>query len=324
MSDDIALMTLEQAEEILDENLIVTHHDADGITAAVLLVEATNTDPNRVKFADKFGSYITPEDIMLDMRPIEGFRGICYDHHPDHPEDRKYTLIWDDVPTSLIVFNKFRDSIPREHWWKVVVGVTGDGQANKIPTYIWKLFPELLIVSENKYWGGSYYKTWQSPAYSRLSALINAAARSRKADLSFRKLLAADKVDDIITDPELEMLRRQLADKVKKIANQEARVFSIGPFRLILYQAEENLGGRIAMKFSDDDMTIIAVNEATGEVSIRGDLTTLLVEELNKLGIGTFGGHAGYAGGELIEPFSPSILISLMNSIFSDRDVDIE
>ena len=320
---NIELMNLKQAEEALDTNFIVTHDDADGITSAVLLSEAFNINTNRIKFTKKFGEYITPNDIMLDMRPLEGFKGICIDHHPDHPDTPEYTLIWDKMPASLIVFNLYRNHIPKEHWWKVVVGASGDGQAHQVPSYIWQLFPDLLLVTESRYWSGTSYKMWSISAYARLSAAVNATGRSRKPMLGYMKLLNSDKIDDILSDVELDELRYNLAKRVNDIVNKEARIYSMGPLRIVFYNADEKLGGRIAAKLMEEGITILTINESTSEVSIRGDLTRLLVEELNKLNIGKFGGHAGFAGGELTMSIGPSILSKLLNRIINNKEVNI-
>jgi len=312
----LELQTVDEVDTT--DNFIVAHSDADGISAAALYLIANNIDIEKVRFPEVFGDYVTPNDIMLDMTPLEGFKGLCIDHHPQHPENPEYQLIWDNVPTTYIVWKHFKENIPKGHWWKVVVGVAGDGQANVLEPMFWYMFPELLLVSESRYWGGSSYKNWEYPVYLRLASLINAAARSRNPNLALRKLIEARTVDDILEDAELEAYRVQLSKRVSEIVNKEAKVYSLGPLRLVLYSAEERLGGRIAHRFWEEGMTVIAVNQQTNEVSIRGDLTTLLVELLNK-GYGRFGGHAGYAGGELTNPIGPSTLYELITKIFGGR-----
>ena len=309
------LKTLQQVKDELEsiEPGVVAHDDADGITSAVLLVLAEEADPESVTFVEQFGQYITPKDTMVDMRPLEGFKGLCYDHHLGHPENPPYTLIWDDVPTSLIIFRRFIDKIPKEHWWKVVVGINGDGQPELIPPRIFKEFPELLMMSSSFGWSSSEgrYTTWSYPIYSQLSAYINAAARSRQPELAFEILLNAESPFEIVENEALSQMRETIAKRVNEVT-KAAKIYSFGPFLLVYYQAEEKLGGRVAMKVSGSNATVLAINETTGEVSIRGDLATFLVEELNKLNIGEFGGHPGFAGGLIENRIDPKVLIKFI------------
>ena len=250
---------------------------------------------------------------MVDMRPKEGFMGTCYDHHLGHPENPPYTLIWDNVPTSLIIWERFKDKIPREHWWKVVVGINGDGQPELIPPQIFKEFPELLMMSSSFGWSSSEgrYTTWSHPIYSQLSAYINAAARSRQPELAFNILLDVHSPFEIVENEALSQMRETIAKRVNEVT-KAAKIYSFGPFLLVYYRAEEKLGGRVAMKVGGSGATILAINETTGEVSIRGDVATFLVEELNKLDIGEFGGHPGFAGGLIESRIDPKVLIKFI------------
>jgi len=87
------------------------HHDADGIVTAYFTSFGVDNAEIEIwdgDFGDTTG--LKPGDYMLDMRPIQNMEGlICIDHHLPHIENRKYTLISDVVPASLIAYNLYKE-----------------------------------------------------------------------------------------------------------------------------------------------------------------------------------------------------------------------
>ena len=116
---------------------VSSHSDADGVYSTSLL--ATIFPIEEVVFPDVFGE-VLDEDVVLDQVPIKPeYSGIVIDHHPQHLERRKYTLVLGDSPTSVVVYDLFKDKIKKEDLWKVIGGAVGDGQGETIPEEIWEI-----------------------------------------------------------------------------------------------------------------------------------------------------------------------------------------
>ena len=287
---------------------IAVHDDADGLTSAVLL--AKFHDVQKIFVPDEFGDTLDPEtksdsEVMVDMVPLNPMKDILvFDHHPNHPakEERKYTLIWDSVPTSLIVYSIFEDLIPEQERWKVAVGLVGDGQAELIPPSIWKAFPELLMGYGTVYekYGDVKISSW--PVYIRLSSGINAACKlgSDKWYTAYQVLKNATTPLQILTDPSLEAAK-DLVEREKARILGTTHPIELNYIRLwdldSEYKMERHLAPIVGKETWKSDLL---VNTKTRRISLRGSLTLWVVEEMNKMGY-QINGHPGFCGGRLPE-----------------------
>ena len=281
--------------------MIVCHNDADGVTSAVLFLYANGLtlDDVRVRVAEWFGQVQESDRFCFDMVPENPeWDGVNYDHHPQHPppDQRKYKLIWDVVPTSLIVYNKHKDEIPDEQKWKVVVGIVGDGQPELIPPEIFDMFPELtdeiLWIREGKI-------TFTLPRYKLLSSGINSLMRVGNYEYALNLLYHAKRPDDLIFNEEAEKARNTIANECYKIA-KNSKFVKLGN-NIVYLEFESNLDvtGRIASEWQDKlGYTVVAYNITKGKLSIRGDLALWVAGKLRAAGVNV-GGHPGYVGGEL-------------------------
>ena len=90
---------------------IRAHHDADGITSAYFTsfgVKDSKIELWDGEFGDVTG--LKKGDWMCDMRPNKDLKGLTViDHHLPHMEEHEYELFGEDVPASLIAFNKFKE-----------------------------------------------------------------------------------------------------------------------------------------------------------------------------------------------------------------------
>ena len=159
---------------------LFSHWDADGISASYF---ASYHVPNAeiVISEGEFGdvSKLKKGDWLIDQHPLADFEGTVLDHHlgDGYPLAHKYKLIYDTVPATLIAWREFKEDIPKDEWFKVVVGLMGDGQPELIPAEVFKECPQLLnwrkTSAYKKYnWTISYY-----PTYKLLSSPINAFLR---------------------------------------------------------------------------------------------------------------------------------------------------
>jgi len=279
--------------------MIFSHHDADGVASAVLLKKAESFNDD-VWFPEEFGATTmgnTQASIMLDMRPNDpNWDGLCIDHHPDHPEQRNYDLIWDSKPATLIVYEKYKSAIPEEEAWKVVVGVCGDGQPELIPSEVWKKFPSLRYKRTLQFRGGNFS---QFPLYKLLSSLVNSACRINKAEVAFTELLNAKSPMQLFNSEILNKCKEDVKRAYNKIIS-EAIMMQQGDILLVEYYDDYRMEGYVASSVytsgTVDALCVIAHNLQSGAFSIRGDLTNLVMELLREQGIET-GGHAGFAGG---------------------------
>jgi hypothetical protein len=290
---------------------LALHDDADGITSAVLMSYACKI--YKVWAPDDFGEwpivpykvpgqqeYELPPDVCVDMVPANpDWVGFCFDHHPGHPpeEKRKYKLVYADVPASLIIYTVFKDFIPQEQRWKVVVGAVGDGQPELVPTEIWREFPVLLeecISSWEKY---GKVETVSYPLYMRLSSGINAACKlPEKWYVAYSVLRNAKSPWDLLSDPSLKAAKEFLDEERSKIYSETNPIQLRNGIRIWPFASETKIERTLAWElWEKDKKTTIAINTQTGRGSIRGTLATLIYEHLSANGFKA-SGHPGFGG----------------------------
>lgn len=279
--------------------MLVYHHDADGVSSVVLWMLAHGLTPDdvEVRAADYFGQVYSDDKICFDMVPEDpNWEGIVFDHHPQHPPDHKYTLYWDSVPTTLIVYNKFNYEIPDEHKWKVVVGVVGDGQPELIPVEIFDMFPSLLDEVLYVYSGEVKFGL---PRYKLLSSGINSLMRLGNHDYALRLLYNAKRPEQLLLDEEANKARDMIRNEYNKVLRNAHFVKLTNCIVYVEFESSVDITGRLATDYADRlGCTVIAYNIANGKVSIRGDLALWIVKRLNEKGIEA-GGHPGFCGANL-------------------------
>lgn len=284
---------------------VLAHYDADGVSATHLYKVATG-DVDRVIFPERFGDYRgvsdEKESTMVDMKPRSSeYLGLVYDHHPNHPieADRKYTLVWRTYPTAKIIFEEFKDKLPKEEWWKVACGCVGDGQQYQIPVEVIQQEPSLLLFTSRLFQSYGKLNKSEFPYYLSLSSPINSACRANQPGLALSCLANAEKPIDLITNP-------SLMKASAKIRTAENNILRYGKHKEIENQVvyftfgnEFNIASRIAAKLQDSfRRTAVVVNEDKMTFSIRGILSQYLVEYFQPKGY-DIGGHLGFSGGSL-------------------------
>ena len=275
-----------------------------------------NKEENRLEvYSPPFNEYSTDVAVDLGYPVDENYSGIVIDHHPDHPEKRKYKLYWDNVPTGLIIWRELKDYIPKDQWWRVVGSLAGDGQPELVPDEIWDEFPELLdekgIIYKSR---GQLYMS-KYPVYVYLASGVNAKCRIGDPIGALNMCMKWKKPIDAVIDTEAleakELLKVEEENILKKkpiveiIKNRYAvvRIKTTGDY---------GMSGRIASALANHYQfhTIVVINETNGEVSIRGVLAKYLANKLRESGFKA-GGHPGYCGAtvpvEDIEDFIETI-----------------
>lgn len=257
---------------------IYTHHDPDGLISAYLFAIANNLTIDDIVVTDEFGETKNWQDgyIMTDMRPDNPeIKGTVYDHHPNHPEKRNYKLIWEDVPASLIVFKQFEPSFEKKDRWKVIIGLGGDASLELTPPYLFTEYPQLLQYT--KTWSGINYgkiKMSFAPNYLMLSSAINSFCRVKKYKEALKLIEQAETPRDILEDSQVIKYKSMVDDEYKKIISN-MKVYSRlnGNVILAIFSSDFRMSGYIAAKLNADSMsTVIAINEKSGSVSVRGVL----------------------------------------------------
>ena len=289
---------------------LALHDDADGVSSAVLLSYVFKVEKvwapsdfgvwNIKPYKDKTGQTIYPPDVCVDMVPANPkWDGFCIDHHPAHPpEDKRvYRLIHGDVPTAVIIYKLFRNYIPKEHRWKVVVGAVGDGQPEVIPPEIWREYPELLEKYISTWERYSRIETSSFPLYLKLSSPINAACKiPDKWYIAYSVLRAAKSPLDILEDSALKNAKEYVDDEFKQVVKNSHAIELTNGIRLCTISTELKLERTIAyMLEQKDKITTVVINEKTKRGSIRGTLATLVYEHLQQEGFKA-SGHPGFGG----------------------------
>lgn len=255
---------------------IFTHWDSDGISGGVLY-KKTHPDCS-INFPSIFGGTEGWQDgdIMVDMCPNDpNVKGLVMDHHPGHKSIRNYQLIYAEYPASLIVYNHVREELKEEDKWKVVVGLQGDVSPEFTPNEIWEDYNYLLDTDE-----------WDLPLYMRLSSPINSFCRAGKYMKAFDKLYNAKKPMDLITDPEIVKMKKEINKEFRRIRD-EGKIRHFKHVWLWEYESDYNMGGYLAARLGNQTKhTIIVLNKKSGGASIRGVLASLIKSKLPDIQIG--------------------------------------
>jgi len=301
-------------KSILKKPLIVfSHSDADGIASLVLfqLVFLVRRFVFPLDFGaceyviEKTGEVLVP-DVMLDMRPSDPtWSGLCIDHHPGHPEERGYHLIWRDVPTGLILFDLLKEQMPRKYWWKLVCCLVGEGQPELIPTEVWDSCPSLFdeVVTEKSTWRERKFLV-KTPVWMKMSSPNNYGARHAQVGPvgSYRALKVSETPHDLLDEPSLRTARDIITEEVNQTMRDLTAIECVN-HRVIfaIVDSENTIQTLIAYRLSKEKgKATLVVNKHSGLITVRGILTTWLRDKLKPLGF-VLEGHPGFMGGKLKE-----------------------
>jgi len=299
---------------------VCSHFDADGCYSAALL--STVFKIKKIHFPWIFGDYSTIiekekgetvetlVDVALDLGPpLKDFKGIVIDHHPQTRDFMRSMspqyddqIIYDDIPTTGLVYQLFRDKIPDKEKWKVAGGLVGDGQAAKMPIEIWDMFPILLETRGNIY-KGTYgkFKDYPYPLYKHLSSPINAMCRNGDPETAYEIICRAKGPMDIITNPALLNDKTAIENEIKNVIKEGLTEQNIGYYTsVVIINSKKRIESGIcsALGGMDFSRTWIVANDGNKKFSIRGDLADYLGAKLQAKGF-SCGGHSGFWGGEL-------------------------
>jgi single-stranded DNA-specific DHH superfamily exonuclease len=292
LKDDID--QIREAILSLDRPLIATHHDSDGISGAVLLHHALGDA--RVRFPHAFGDVKDKDDIVIDMAPIPAsYSGYVIDHHPGYRHfgrDRDYNLIFDNKPASLITLETFRDYIPEQYMWKVLVGTVGDVSPEKTPNWVWKTCPSLFdicsrlgkpirSVSDDRIYPSSY------PLYFMLSSPVNALARIGEPEMAFEKFLKMKDPIDVLRDNTFKIAQTRLRQEVARIYSEDrGHIFNFGPIMYWEINSDLSMAGELASReYETKHITCVVLNAQRKRGSVRGVLCKYIRDNLPKYNI---------------------------------------
>jgi len=276
------------------------HHDADGITTAYLTnfhypkheIEIWDGD-----FGDTTG--LKKGDIMCDMRPIQNMEGlIVIDHHGPYKDDRKFELVYEDVPASLIAWKQFKDDIPKSEWWKVAIGLVGDGQPQLIPTEVFEQCPQLLSkIKTSSYASYGKWKIGYYPVYKLLSSYVNALLRKHEHQEAVNLVRYSQQPKNIINSLKAGLAKQDVKAEFEKII-RGSESFDFGDLAVFIFSSKYKMSGYVAsvMQGSLDEKAVMAINRENGSGSLRGDLAYYWRDKLKHLEYMIIDGHPGFCG----------------------------
>jgi len=287
-----------------NKNIIRSHHDGDGICSGYF---TSFKYPYRIEIWDgNFGDTtgMKKGDIMTDMHPTGDWDGIVIDHHlgKGYPLAHKYKLIYDTVPASLIAWREFKEDIPESEWWKLAIGLKGDGQPELLPYEVFQSCPQLLLkyetsMSDKKSYG-KYYSMYDY-VFHHLSAPVNAFLRMKDSDGAIKLISESKQPFDIIYSDEANNARSKVNSEFLKIVrNHRTYQFADGKLGLIVFYSKFRMSGYIAsaLHSSIGVNSLIAINRATNRGSLRGVLADYWEGRLKPLEYLEIGGHSGFKG----------------------------
>ncbi len=306
---------------------IIAHHDADGITSAFFT--QFGMGEAEIVFPSKFGdtSKFEKGDVMVDMRPDNpNIEGLVIDHHFPHPDknNRKYKLIpdipmkdfqysRDIVPASLLCWMEFKEKIPKSEWWKLAIGLAGDGQLELMPTEVFEECPALKkTVKTSAYQSYGNWKISMYPLYKLLSSPINAFLRKGEYESALNLIKYSDSPYTLYSSEDAMIAKRDIKNEFQT-AVKDSEIFDYGDLQVVVYYSKYRMSGYIAsaLQSSLNEKTLMAINKRDGSLSVRGDLACYYKDKLKVLDYITIDGHAGFMGGKLTKNY---------NKLISDLD----
>jgi len=284
-----------------DKVVIRAHWDADGITSAYF---ASYGIPNSViefkegEFGDTTG--LKKGDWMVDMRPNTNMEGLnVIDHHLPHKyKDIKYNATLDEVPASLIAWRKFKDDIPKSEWWKLAIGLVGDGQPELIPPEVFEECPQLLTkIKTSAYqsygkWNIGYY-----PVYKLLSSYVNAHLRKGEFTEALNLMRYSQTPVAILHSLKAKAAKASIKAEFENIV-KTADSYQFDDLVVFLYNSNYRMSGYMAssLQNSFSGKTIMAIDRGKGRGSLRGDLCHYWQDKLKHLEYLILDGHPGFFG----------------------------
>jgi len=294
------------------------HWDADGVTSALFTNYGVPDSEIEVGVYEKgFGCTegLTKDDWMVDMRPQDkDWNGHCIDHHFPHPDDRKYELTPDIseelytnapdiIPASLLAWRKFKDKIPKDEWWKLCIGLGGDGSLELTPPEVFKECPSLLTpVKTSAYQTYGRWKISTYPVYMLLSSCINSLLRKGDYETAVYILKFVKSPMELYNLQDVEIAKRDVKNEYKT-AVTDASMYEFGDLVVVLFESKYRMSGYVSSSLQDafTGKTIMAINTKTGSISLRGKLSPYYKLKLSVLDYIHIDGHAEFMGGKLHE-----------------------
>lgn len=291
---------------------ISCHKDADGVTAGVF--SSYKYKIKKVNFPRTFGE-VGDEDIMFDMSPATDTDKLVIDHHPPKLElpNAKLILGSSEEPASLLSFYLFKDVIPKKYWWKLIVGLGGDGHPERLPDEVWDesflLLDDIGSFVNSK--GKDYY--FPNPVWLMLSSCINAFCRTNWPQKAFDLLKEAETPSEILQNPLVKELKGKIYAETTRIF-KENKPLDLGKALFWKVTSPYNLNGILAIRLYEiRKKTAIVLNTGNNSISIRGVLAHYLSGKLK--GLIDSGGHYGFVGGHLKPDVSIEQLKEAVRSI---------
>jgi len=304
---------------------VAFHRDADGCFSTSLL--ATIFKIKYIYAPDKFQDYLyyleeqtnskLPISVAVDLGQSlhKEYKNLVIDHHAH--DEPWYPLIWDRIPTGLIIYNLFKDKIPENKKWYVVGALVGDGQPELIPDEIWDKYPELLETSHKLYETYGQLKFSRPfPIYKLLSSPINASCRLGNASEAVKQIVRAKHPKDILNNKAF-LSDKETIDKERRRIISEYTPIDINHYvTVMVIESNAWMVGRIASELRnvDNTRTYIVINPRKEEMSIRGELAMYIGNKLNKSGF-KCGGHPGIIGATFSKNHSIRDFLNTLRSI---------
>jgi len=292
------------------------HWDADGLCSGHFATFGIPDSELKIGVYEKGFGYtggLTKDSWMLDMKPQDyKWDGTCIDHHLPHDERHKYKLISGEEPASLLTFNYFKDKIPKSEWWKVAIGLAGDGQVELIPTEVYKECPQLLKSVKTSAYKKYNWTISKFPLYKLLSSPINAFLRKGEYESAINLIRYADTPLALYSSEDARMAKMDVANDFKS-AVLDCDIVFYDNLCVVLFYSKYRMSGYVgsALMGSLRNKTVMAINKRNGSLSLRGDLATYYRDTLKGIDYLEIDGHAAFMGGKLKKNY---------NQLLSDLD----
>ena len=318
--------SVEEIKSIIEDRQplqMIYHDDADGL-ASIALIRSIFDVEESSKFPyspEIFGAY-KEGDLAVDIgQPLfREYSGVVIDHH-DHPNPW-YPLIWSSVPTGLIIYKVFKDKIPEDKLFLVVLSCQGDGQPELIPDEIWDKLWDTLWEHRGSLYKERYGRglnVYSYPLFSLVASPVNSLCRTGHITDAYKLVTRARNIHDIVDSALGETERQAVQEEESRTLDPRSplKIQVVDDvFGLVMFRSRYNIGSRIAASILSKNpyLTVLALNLTTNSISIRGILAKYVANKLKKLGFHA-GGHAGYCGGVLLKGQTPDHLLEALRKI---------
>jgi intein/homing endonuclease len=173
------------------------------------------------------------------------------------------------------------------------IGLGGDGALDLMPTEVFDECPMLMqSIKTSAYQSYGAWKINTYPLYSLLSSCINAFLRKGDSESAIYSMKFCQSPMELYNLPDVQIAKKEVANEYKT-AVTDCELYKFGNLVVVLFDSKFRMSGYIASSLMDSfrGKTLMAINNKTGSISLRGKMAPYFKDKLKPLDYVQVDGH---------------------------------